>query len=108
MRRSFHLYYPDDDHPAECFHGAGYTAAGATIASFCPGNNAGRVLGTVDGMSAGFPFEAGGGGDRSLHMTWATPGASTSRQFRLPAGMVTPHAHDITGCLIVTCAVCGG
>jgi hypothetical protein len=56
-----HLYYPNDDHPAECYHGAGSTPAGATIASFCPGNNKGEVFGSVDGVTSPFPFGAGDG-----------------------------------------------
>jgi hypothetical protein len=35
-----HLYYPADDHPAECIGGAtSYHSERGTIASFCPGNN---------------------------------------------------------------------
>jgi hypothetical protein len=41
-----HLYYPNDDHPAECAGGSGITNAGATIASFCPGNNYGTIFAT--------------------------------------------------------------
>lgn len=34
-----HVYYPNDDHPAECFHGAGKQPEKGTIYSICPGNN---------------------------------------------------------------------
>jgi hypothetical protein len=44
-----HLYYPNGDHPAECFHGKGFSSANATIASFCPGNNSGTIYGSVNG-----------------------------------------------------------
>jgi hypothetical protein len=36
-----HLYYPNDDHPAECFASAGQVTVDTTIASFCAGNNNG-------------------------------------------------------------------
>ena len=39
-----HVYYPNNDHPAECIGGAGHQNAGATIASFCPGNNNGHIF----------------------------------------------------------------
>ena len=56
-----HLYYPNNDHPAECFHGSGYTNAGATIASFCPGNNGGYLHGSVSGVGSTFHFGPGNG-----------------------------------------------
>lgn len=43
------LYYPNDDHPAECYWGSGTTPAGANIISFCPGYNNGELWGFVDG-----------------------------------------------------------
>jgi hypothetical protein len=46
-----HLYYPNDDHPAECFGGVGKHSVTAAIASFCPGNNSGIVSGSADGYS---------------------------------------------------------
>jgi hypothetical protein len=51
-----HLYYPNDDHPAECIGGAGNANANATIYSFCPGNNNGFIYGTHS-----FSFKAGHG-----------------------------------------------
>ena len=42
-----HLYYPNNDHPAECIGGAGTLAINATIRSFCPGNNNGFASGAV-------------------------------------------------------------
>jgi hypothetical protein len=57
-----HLYYPNDDHPAECFHDKGNVAAAGTIASFCPGNNIGSLRGTADGgRNASFSFSTGEG-----------------------------------------------
>jgi hypothetical protein len=41
-----HVYYPHDDHPAECIGGKGETAGYATMASFCPGNNNGSAIAT--------------------------------------------------------------
>ena len=52
-----HLYYPADDHPAECIGGAtSYHSERGTIASFCPGNNYGTLWGSVGGKSASFYF----------------------------------------------------
>lgn len=57
-----HLYYPNNDHPAECFHDKGNVAAKATIASFCPGNNSGSLRGTsASGAKSSFSFAAGEG-----------------------------------------------
>jgi hypothetical protein len=50
------FYYPNDDHPAECFYGSGVTAAGANIASLCPGYNNGSIWGFVDGSYTLKPF----------------------------------------------------
>ena len=47
------FYYPNDDHPAECFWGSGGMAADANIASFCPGYNNGSIWGFVDGTLTG-------------------------------------------------------
>jgi hypothetical protein len=41
-----HLFYPNDDHPAECVGGTGNADENATIYSFCPGNNSGFIYGT--------------------------------------------------------------
>ena len=38
-----HLFYPKDDHPAECVGGKGYEPLKATIFSFCAGNNNGYL-----------------------------------------------------------------
>jgi hypothetical protein len=54
-----HLYYPNDDHPAECAGGAGYEPVNASIYSFCPGTNAGELFGTVDGQHDPFFFYPG-------------------------------------------------
>jgi hypothetical protein len=46
-----HLYYPNDDHPAECLGGKTTNhAVNATVASFCPGNNYGHFSGSVNGI----------------------------------------------------------
>jgi hypothetical protein len=42
-----HLYYPNNDHPAECIGGAGTLPVKATIRSFCAGNNNGYVTGNL-------------------------------------------------------------
>jgi hypothetical protein len=71
-----HLYYPNNDHPAECFHGAGYTPANATIASFCPGNNSGSISGSLSGHPDPQPlkFTAGSGRNNlgSFHLKGIT------------------------------------
>jgi hypothetical protein len=54
-----HLYYPHNDHPAECFGGAGGTPANATISSFCPGNNNGYFL--ADGIVSPVVFNHNSG-----------------------------------------------
>jgi hypothetical protein len=59
-----HLYYPGDDHPAECIGGAGHAPTNATVSSFCPGNNNGHVYGSVkvsgnNYVDVSFPFAAG-------------------------------------------------
>jgi hypothetical protein len=51
-----HLFYPNNDHPAECVNGAGNLDAAATIYSFCPGDNNGFMYG-----SHSFSFAAGRG-----------------------------------------------
>jgi hypothetical protein len=56
-----HFYYPNDDHPAECFHGLGRTGAGATIASFCPGTYGGVLHGSVSHVGVSLPFGPGQG-----------------------------------------------
>jgi hypothetical protein len=56
------FYYPNDDHPAECFWGQGTTPAGANVASFCPGYNNGSIWGFVDGNSTGLKHFSPGEG----------------------------------------------
>jgi hypothetical protein len=65
-----HLYYPNDDHPAECFHGTGGSSTRTTIASFCPGNN----FGYFDGI--GTPVRAffGGQGRHPVSYWFSRPG----------------------------------
>ena len=46
-----HLFYPNNDHPAECTHGSGFEAAKGTITAYCPGN----TWGTLFGRFAGSP-----------------------------------------------------
>jgi hypothetical protein len=55
-----HLFYPNDDHPAECFHGTGTVAATGTIHSFCPGSASGYISGhsTTFGNPYASPFNA--------------------------------------------------
>jgi hypothetical protein len=60
IRNWVHLYYPGNDHSAECLHGASYRRANATNASFCPGNN-GFVSGSINGKLAPFSFLASQG-----------------------------------------------
>jgi len=52
-----HLYYPNDDHPAECIAGpASNHTVNATVASFCPGNNVGHFYGSANGHKVASPF----------------------------------------------------
>jgi cell division inhibitor SepF len=70
-----HLYYPNDDHPAECFGGEGYKPANVTIASFCPGNNSGYLSGSLSGYPDSQPlhFYAGSGRNPlNFHITGIT------------------------------------
>lgn len=55
-----HLFYPNDDHPAECFHGTGTVAVKGTIHSFCPGSASGFLSGhsTTLGSPYDIPFNA--------------------------------------------------
>jgi hypothetical protein len=55
-----HLYYPNNDHVAECFGFTGHHSANATIASFCPGNNYGSISSTTNGTKPGFGFSPRG------------------------------------------------
>jgi hypothetical protein len=63
-----HFFYPGDDHPAECFHGAGGSPVNATIASFCPGNNNGKLYTSV----GSFSFNAGDGRHRMNYWLGST------------------------------------
>jgi hypothetical protein len=92
--------YLGNDHSAECFHGAGYRRANATIASFCPGNNNGFVSGSMNGKLAPFSFWPARGGTRSLCMT-ATPGPGTFTFPHIYWQLVwaAPNADDVTGWL---------
>ena len=56
-----HLFYPNNDHPAECFGREGDVPAKATIASLCPGNNNGSIAGSVDTFPDAIPLTAGAG-----------------------------------------------
>jgi hypothetical protein len=56
-----HMYYPNDDHPAECFGNWGSTPAKVTIASLCPGNNNGSLTGSVATFADVITFHAGEG-----------------------------------------------
>jgi hypothetical protein len=71
-----HLYYPADDHPAECIGGATSNhAVSATIASFCPGNNNGWFDASVDGnpLSSPIYFYAGSGRHSTAWWTGGYP-----------------------------------
>jgi hypothetical protein len=46
VSHSVHLFYPGNDHPAECIGQKGTEAVAATIYSFCPGTNSGKIFGT--------------------------------------------------------------
>ena len=60
-----HLYYPHDDHPAECIAGpATNQAVNATVASFCAGNNFGSFYGSVSGHKGMGPYELSAGEGR--------------------------------------------
>ena len=56
-----HMYYPNDDHPAECVGGEGWTTANATIASLCPGNNFGDLFGSIGTRKSSLAFYASEG-----------------------------------------------
>ena len=45
-----HLYYVNNDHPAECFGYKGAHNANASITAFCPGNNIGSIFGSAGGL----------------------------------------------------------
>jgi hypothetical protein len=62
-----HLYYPNNDHPAECFGGRGNTPAKVTIASLCPGNNNGSLNGSVATFPDVIAFHAG---ERRHAISW--------------------------------------
>src|ERR1700691_3917902 len=54
-----HLFYPNDDHAAECLRtGASPIAATGTITAICPGSTSGFVAGkdTVDGVPGTLNF----------------------------------------------------
>jgi hypothetical protein len=65
-----HLYYPNNNHPAECFGGAGGTPVNATIASFCPGNNNGDFL--ADGIVSPVTFHHSSGRNNigTMHISY--------------------------------------
>jgi hypothetical protein len=54
-----HIFYPNDDHPAECIEGAGDKAENATIYSFCAGYNVGEVWFEKSGVTSPFAFTQG-------------------------------------------------
>jgi hypothetical protein len=56
-----HMYYPNDDHPAECFGNRGTTPAKVTIDQLCPGNNSGSLLGSVGTFHDVISFHPGQG-----------------------------------------------
>lgn len=67
-----HLYYPNDDHPAECIAGPAHSnPVNATIYSFCPGNNFGQFFGSFDGIKNVGPFPFGAGSPRAHIGNWA-------------------------------------
>jgi hypothetical protein len=53
-----HLFYPNDDHPAECVHGSGDVPAKGTITAYCAGGTSGWLFGkyTTTGQFAAVPF----------------------------------------------------
>lgn len=55
-----HLYYPNNDHVAECSGCTGRHSANATAASFCPGNNHDFISSTTNGKKPGFGFSPRG------------------------------------------------
>jgi hypothetical protein len=56
-----HMYYPNDDHPAECFGNRGTTPAEVTISQLCPGNNRGYLQGSVATFHGVISFHPGQG-----------------------------------------------
>jgi hypothetical protein len=59
-----HFFYPGNDHPAECIGGGkGTLGVDATIYSFCPGNNSGKIFGT-------YSFDFGAGSPRQVVSFW--------------------------------------
>jgi hypothetical protein len=73
-----HLYYPNDDHPAECLGGTTTShAVGAIVASFCPGNNSGFFTASYNGVEidtvTGSPERFGWiGGDGRVGVSYYT------------------------------------
>lgn len=54
-----HIYYPSDDHPAECISHGGTAVSRvgtATVASFCPGDQQGLIGGTISGVFSQWNF----------------------------------------------------
>jgi hypothetical protein len=71
-----HLYYPHNDHPAECIAGPAHSSpVNATVASFCPGNNRGKFWGSVNGVKVlgSFPFAPGSGRGHITDWTISSP-----------------------------------
>jgi hypothetical protein len=74
-----HLYYPHNDHPAECIAGpAKNQAVNATVASFCSGNNYGSFYGSYNGTKGLGPYFFGGPGGKLPIKFWT---ASHNRVF---------------------------
>jgi hypothetical protein len=58
VSRWLHLFYPNNDHPAECTHGSGFEPATGTIQAWCPGGTSGYLYGrlTATGSQVRIPF----------------------------------------------------
>jgi hypothetical protein len=58
VSRWLHVFYPNNDHPAECTHGSGFELATGTITAFCPGGTRGVLYGrlTATGSLAAISF----------------------------------------------------
>ena len=54
-----HIFYPNNDHPAECIGGAGDKYENTTIYSFCAGNNRGEVYFEKSTVTSPFVFSQG-------------------------------------------------
>jgi hypothetical protein len=55
----FHVFYPNNDHPAECFHSVGVHTEKGIIHSFCGGTYTGEIFGHL--TTTGYYYHRGFG-----------------------------------------------